>query len=384
MGNKYKCTIVGCGDMGAVNMNRKFPYIYSHIGAIISDPQTELIAVADADKTRAEYAGTKLGVKSYINWRQMIEKVNPDIVFCSAGPEVNPDVIRTAFNRKIKGVYCEKPLSLSLATADELAELEEKNPQTSVQVGYLRNSDIAHNNIARFVKEGGLGNLQGVRIIYNGGAFSILPHATAYLEQVLDGAKSVSGRLSPRGSLNDLDPNIDGDITYNFSLQGRNITTQVLATERGKKANNLYLFEMEFMGDEKILTIAQNGWGFLLREISPSHIFWDAVGTKHAYPVAFASVRGGKIVKELSHNPKAIPKELYGDKAGEMVANGLENLLFSMATAVPTNCTIDRARRAEEVAHALNISATSRNKGRIIKLPLHGEDRKHSFGKNHV
>jgi len=353
---KYKCAVIGCGRMGVTNIDDKtLPFTYSFAGAILKNPKAELVALVDTDEQKVRSLGARFNVLSYTDFRDMFDDIEPDIVCCAAGPDVNAKVIREAAASNVKGVYCEKPLVLSLKEADELAELEKKSG-TKMQVNYLRNYDVCHRAIIDYIRQGKIGNLQTVRTTYCGGVMSVFPHTTALLSKLFDKPVSVSGVMSPIANISTrTDPNVDGVIRYHFAPQNRDVNVQILATGRGKDENNTYIYELEFTGSKARISIKENGWRVEYDEMLPSRVFKGY--ETHPFRV------------------DRIPPELMTDVPREFMIEGLQSLITAIETGKNTECSLAQARDAEEIAHALAISAVQ--EGKTINLPL--EDRAHAF-----
>ncbi len=351
---EYRCVVIGCGPMGVTNIEEPLPFTYSFAGAILKNPRTKLAAIADVDAAKAKWA-KQLNTSFYTDFKQMIDEQEPDIVCCAAGPKVNYEAAELAAAKGVMGFYCEKPLVLSLKEADELEGLEKKSG-TKMQVNYLRNYDACHRSILNYVRNGGIGNLQAVRTTYCGGIMSVFPHTTALLSKLFDKAVSVSGIVSPISNLSTRsDPNVDGVIRYHFAPQNRDVSVQVLATGRGKEENNTYIYELEFTGSKARISIKENGWRIEYEEMLPSRVFQGY--ETHPFRV------------------DRIPPELKIDAPREFVIEGLQSLICAIETGKETECSFRCARDAEEIAHALAISAAQ--EGKTVYLFL--EDRTHAF-----
>lgn len=350
----YRAAVIGCGAMG-VGTENVFPFTYNFADAIRKNPQAELVGVMDTNEAAARTAGERLKVPFFTESRALFEQAAPDIVCCAAGPQVNAGTAYEAAVRGVKGVYCEKPLVLSLKEADELAMLE-ANSKTKFQVNYLRNYDTCHRAVMDYIRQGKLGNLQAVRTTYCGGVMSVFPHTTALLTLLFDKPVSVSGVLSPIANISTrVDPNIDGVIRYHFAPQNRDVSVQLLATGRGKDENNTYIYELEFTGSKGRISIKENGWRVEYEEMLQSRIFPQF--EKHPYCV------------------DRVPPELKADAPREFMIEGIQQLIDAIEHDTPTACGFARSRDAEEIAHALAISAAKG--GQTVALPL--EERTHAF-----
>ncbi len=127
-------------------------------------PETELVAVADADAKGLTAARERLKVsRGFDDYRQVLAEVRPDIVAIGMRHvDQHRDVAVAAANAGVKGIYIEKPFCRTPAEADEIvAACEQHNVKLAV----------AHRNrwhpvlpvIDKLVKDGALGRLLEIR-----------------------------------------------------------------------------------------------------------------------------------------------------------------------------------------------------------------------------
>jgi predicted dehydrogenase len=127
-------------------------------------PETEIVAVADADAAGLATELKKLGVqKGYADYRTMLAEARAEIV--AIGPrhiDQHHDMVLAAIAAGARGIYMEKPLCRSLVEADELvAACEAKGVRLS----------IAHRNrfhpvlpvIEKLIAEGLIGRVLEMR-----------------------------------------------------------------------------------------------------------------------------------------------------------------------------------------------------------------------------
>lgn len=98
-------------------------------------PETEIIAIADADAAGLEAEKKKLKIeRGFAAYREMLTTMKPDIV--AIGPrhvDQHRDMVLAAVEAGARGIYMEKPFCRSPAEADELiAACEAKNVKLSV------------------------------------------------------------------------------------------------------------------------------------------------------------------------------------------------------------------------------------------------------------
>ncbi|PAW88691.1 MAG: 3-chlorobenzoate-3,4-dioxygenase [Pedosphaera sp. Tous-C6FEB] len=127
-------------------------------------PETEIVAVADADAKGLAAAQQKLNVKrGFADYRKLLAEVKPDIVAIGMRHvDQHRDVAVSAANTGTKGIYMEKPFCRTPAEADEIVAACEKH---NVKLA------VAHRNrwhpvlpvIEQLVKDGALGRLLEIR-----------------------------------------------------------------------------------------------------------------------------------------------------------------------------------------------------------------------------
>lgn len=103
-------------------------------------PETEVVAVADADPNGLKAAGMLLeSARPFPDYRAMLEEIRPDIAaVCPRHPDQHRDMILAAIESGVRGIYCEKPFCRTLSEADEIVAAAERQ---NVKVA------VAHRNV---------------------------------------------------------------------------------------------------------------------------------------------------------------------------------------------------------------------------------------------
>jgi len=145
--------IIGLGAIGE--------YMLEHF---IKHPDTEVVAVCDVAKEKAQLISQQLGdVAWYTDYKELLQSSKVDMVYVAVPPKyhhaVALDVL--AFG---KHILCEKPLANSL---DEAREMVEQANQAGVVHAmnfpvYYRN---AMNEIKYFLSSGSIGDIRRIEII---------------------------------------------------------------------------------------------------------------------------------------------------------------------------------------------------------------------------
>jgi len=109
MKETYRVAIVGCGRISK-----------KHLEAIEALEKTELAAVCDIDRTRAESAGQKHNVPYYSSYDEMLESEDIDIVSILTPSGLHAAQTIDIVKKYRKHIICEKPMALRLEDADKM------------------------------------------------------------------------------------------------------------------------------------------------------------------------------------------------------------------------------------------------------------------------
>lgn len=92
-----------------------------HLDILAGFDDVVLVGFADPDLDRADEAAKRFGAKSFAHHRDMLDAVRPDAVYVCVPPFAHGEPERDLVGRGIP-FFVEKPVSLDLATAEEIAE----------------------------------------------------------------------------------------------------------------------------------------------------------------------------------------------------------------------------------------------------------------------
>ena len=123
---KIKLCVIGAGDHA-----RRF--IYPSLNTI---PDLEIVAVCTRTAATAQAAARKYGIpRAYTNYREMLEKENPDGTVIVGPPSLHCQAGMACIERKIP-FFCEKPSAPDAAGAETLAAAA-RNAGVFGQVGFM-------------------------------------------------------------------------------------------------------------------------------------------------------------------------------------------------------------------------------------------------------
>ena len=117
--NNYRAGLVGCGRIGTL-WETDPPIPVTHAGALAVLPQTQLVAGASRGPEHLQKFGKRWGVDAlYLDYKEMFAKERLDIVCIATHPGLHRHC-RSSGRGGVKGIFCEKPLALSLTDADAI------------------------------------------------------------------------------------------------------------------------------------------------------------------------------------------------------------------------------------------------------------------------
>lgn len=123
-------------------------------------PETEIVAVADADDAGREKALAKLGVeRGYAEYRAMLAEARPEFVSISTRHvDQHHDMALAAIESGVKGIYIEKPFCRTPAEGDSLIAACEKH-SAKIAVAHRNRYHPALAHVERLIADGKLGRV---------------------------------------------------------------------------------------------------------------------------------------------------------------------------------------------------------------------------------
>ena len=146
MNKKLGIGVIGLGRLG----NSYAKYLNGRIGG------AHVVAISDVNEETAASLAAELGVsKKYRAHEDLISDAEVDAVVIVSPTSTHKEIVLAAANHG-KPIFCEKPLSISLAEAQEMQRIVE---QTGVffQMGFMRRFDKGYLAAKRKIDEGAIG-----------------------------------------------------------------------------------------------------------------------------------------------------------------------------------------------------------------------------------
>ena len=107
---KYRVAIIGCGRMGQ-----------NYAKAYTTYPDTQIIAIVDANAQRREVLSTRFGVDAlYADLETLLRDIVPDIAVVVTPTKYMKDAVIACAEAGVKGISTEKPIAARLQDADAM------------------------------------------------------------------------------------------------------------------------------------------------------------------------------------------------------------------------------------------------------------------------
>ena len=146
MGNKYRAGIIGFGQIGK-----------QHARGYKSVEEIELVAAADPVERARKAMQEDYGVSHvYADFREMLETENLDLVSVCTWHLLHAENTIAAAEYSPKGIICEKPMTVSLKSADEMIEACDKRG-IKLAIGHQRRFYRSWTKARELIQEGAIG-----------------------------------------------------------------------------------------------------------------------------------------------------------------------------------------------------------------------------------
>lgn len=153
---RYRVAVIG--HTGRGNYGHGLDQVWLEV------PETQIVAVADADPNGLAAAVRRLGnPKGFADYRRMLDEVKPDLV--AVGPrwiDQHRDMVVAAAERGARGIYLEKPLCRTPAEADEMIAACDRN-KVKVAVSHQTRYSPRLKVVRELIQSGKIGRVIEIR-----------------------------------------------------------------------------------------------------------------------------------------------------------------------------------------------------------------------------
>lgn len=150
-GKKFRIALIGCGGIAQ-----------THLAALASMPDVEIVGGADIDSSRLDLMQSKWGVqKVYKDWKQMLKELQPDGVDVCTPNGVHMQPTIDALNAGAH-VIVEKPMAMNPAECQKMIDAAQKKGK-KLTIGFQYRYHPNTQFLKRAADAGQFGDIQFVR-----------------------------------------------------------------------------------------------------------------------------------------------------------------------------------------------------------------------------
>ena len=152
---------IGVGVIGTGFMGKAHSIAYSASASVFGTglrPRLEI--VCDLSPMRAEERATDLGFSRYTDkWQEVVNDPNVQLISVCTPNDTHAEISIAALKAG-KHVWCEKPMSTSLADSTEMAQTaDSSSARTIIGYNYTKNPAVTH--ARRLIESGAIGRVSG-------------------------------------------------------------------------------------------------------------------------------------------------------------------------------------------------------------------------------
>ena len=144
-----RAAIIGLGDISFV-----------HLDGILSNPEIQLVGACDLKEELKSRVPE--GTPFYTDYKQMVQEVTPDVVHNCLPHYLHYPVTKELVEMGIN-VFCEKPVALNVAQAEEFAALEAAHPEVKIGICLQNRMNETTEALKAIIDSGEYGKVTGIR-----------------------------------------------------------------------------------------------------------------------------------------------------------------------------------------------------------------------------
>jgi predicted dehydrogenase len=118
---EFRVGVVGCGRIASTMEDESDVHPVTIAGAFDALPNARIVAACNRGEQALHAFGKRWGVEAlYRDYRQMFAREQLDIVCVATHPPQHAEIVAAAAQAGVRGIFCEKPMALSLAACDTM------------------------------------------------------------------------------------------------------------------------------------------------------------------------------------------------------------------------------------------------------------------------
>ena len=264
--NPLKVLIIGTGNIaGGFDQGRPNGYLpYTHAGAYSQDGRFSITACVEPDDNRRkEFMKTWKVEKGFKSLNQLVNSNEIfDVISICSPTECHANDIEIALSLKPKIIFCEKPITPSLAKTQKVVR-ECSKAKIPLVVNYTRRWDPDISKLQKEIQDGQWGKLRTVLGTYNKGILNNGSH-------MLDLLNLFVGPIEIVKVGEPVDDYFHDDPTIPVWLEGNQGLPIYLACGH---AEDYALFELQFIFSHGVLIMEEGGMFWHERHVKKSTTF---------------------------------------------------------------------------------------------------------------
>lgn len=172
----YRAAIVGLGFVGAgdqvsgdaIGGQQVSALDGTHAGALLNNSRIKLVSGSSRDAGRRERFTQRTGVRTYSEWREMLDRELPEIVSIATYAPSHAEIAIACASQGVRVIYCEKPIATRLADAEQMTAACEKYGALLV-INHNRRFNISFRRLRDEIARGALGELTSASVRWGSG-----------------------------------------------------------------------------------------------------------------------------------------------------------------------------------------------------------------------
>ena len=299
----YNCAVIGLGQIGCEfdeKLSSSKPL--THTGIILNNKNSNLIALCDVDTNKLKKYGKKFQITNlYSDYNEMFKNENLDCVSICTPPNSHYEITKAACSSSVKGIFLEKPISISLEQSKKIIKLC-KSKNIKLQIDHQRRFSSFYHKIKSEINNPKFGSIQSINLHYGAGIINTGTHILDILRFFFGNIKTVKGKFSVNISNRLDDPNVDGTLIFESGLE---------CTLKSFNVKNFGILECDIIGSKGRFQI----------NLANSTTIYSKINNKP-----------GLVYRSLINKPFIVNEE------SSEIMNGFKNLLFCIKNNTDTMC----------------------------------------------
>ena len=249
---RLRALIIGAGNIAAGYDTPETEEILTHAHAFQSVPGFQLLGFVDQDVDKARQAAKKWGSKAFPSLEAAFARGGIDVVSVATPDSTHAALLKELNAYSPRLIFCEKPLALSIADAEDIMECYGTSATTVVQVNYLRRFIPEYRRVKAAIAAGQYGKFLTGSGYYVKGFLHNGSHMVDLLRFWLGDIAEVDRLGGTAGSR--ADGSADPELSVCLCLTGGGyFTVQCLS------GNPYWLFELDLLFEKKRLRVLDSG-----------------------------------------------------------------------------------------------------------------------------